>query len=274
MRKMFSSGKYWCRVWFRLRAEARSRPKGFSTITRAFVAQPASASFCADGREHAGRDGQVVGGPLRARELRLEPGERRGVVVVAVHVAEAVAEPRRRPPRRRPPPCSVTLARARSRNCSRVQPDLRHADHREVERARGGPWPGARGRSSCRRGRRWPRRRRARRSGGFVLPSLLLHVAAEAEAHGGEHLVLEEVLAARGEALEERGGEHVRGHALVVGGRPPSSALRRSRRPCRRTSSRPGSAARACAVRSSSQEVTTLPRRQSSVMSARLKSYW
>ena len=37
---------------------------------------------------------------------------------------------------------------------------------------------------------------------------------------------------------------------------------------------RSGRAASACAVRSSSHEATTLPRRHSSVMSARLKSYW
>ena len=35
MRKMVRFGKIACRVWFRARAEARSRPKGFSITTRA-----------------------------------------------------------------------------------------------------------------------------------------------------------------------------------------------------------------------------------------------
>ena len=41
MRKMLASGKAWCSVSFRELAEARSRPKGFSTMTRAFCVQPA-----------------------------------------------------------------------------------------------------------------------------------------------------------------------------------------------------------------------------------------
>jgi hypothetical protein len=44
---------------------------------------------------------------------------------------------------------------------------------------------------------------------------LLLEMAAELEAHGGEQAVLELRLAARAEAFEERGGEDVRRHALV-----------------------------------------------------------
>ena len=44
-----------------------------------------------------------------------------------------------------------------------------------------------------------------------------LDVAAEAEAHGGENAVLEIVLAAGGETLEQRGGEDVGGNTLVVG---------------------------------------------------------
>jgi hypothetical protein len=45
MRKMFSSGKTSCKVLFSAWAEARSRPKGFSTITRAFPQQLAAARF-------------------------------------------------------------------------------------------------------------------------------------------------------------------------------------------------------------------------------------
>ena len=45
MRKMLCSGKTSWRVSFSARAEARSRPKGFSTITRACSAQLAPARF-------------------------------------------------------------------------------------------------------------------------------------------------------------------------------------------------------------------------------------
>ena len=44
MRKMADSGKNWWSVRLSACAEARSRPKGFSTITRASFAQPDLAS--------------------------------------------------------------------------------------------------------------------------------------------------------------------------------------------------------------------------------------
>ena len=44
MRKMRSSGRWRCRIWLSSRAEARSRPNGFSTITRAPSIAPAAAS--------------------------------------------------------------------------------------------------------------------------------------------------------------------------------------------------------------------------------------
>ena len=48
----------------------------------------------------------------------------------------------------------------------------------------------------------------------------------KAESHRRQHLVLEDVLIARSESLEQCGGEHVRGHALVIRGlqRPASFA--------------------------------------------------
>ena len=68
MRKMACSGKNRCSVRFSSRAEARSRPNGFSTTTRASLAQPAFASPSTTVREQAGRDGQVVQRPLGAAE--------------------------------------------------------------------------------------------------------------------------------------------------------------------------------------------------------------
>ena len=47
---------------------------------------------------------------------------------------------------------------------------------------------------------------------------LLFEVTSESEPHGREDLVLEEVLALGAEALEERGGQDMRGDSLVIGG--------------------------------------------------------
>ena len=44
MRKMWSSSKVWSRIAFSLRADSRSWPNGFSTITRAPSVQPEAAS--------------------------------------------------------------------------------------------------------------------------------------------------------------------------------------------------------------------------------------
>ena len=46
MRKMDSSGKTLCSVALSACAVGRSRPKGFSTMTRASLAQPELASPC------------------------------------------------------------------------------------------------------------------------------------------------------------------------------------------------------------------------------------
>ncbi len=47
MRKMLVSGKCACSVWFSSRAEARSRPKGFSTTMRAAVPPSTALRFSA-----------------------------------------------------------------------------------------------------------------------------------------------------------------------------------------------------------------------------------
>ena len=97
--------------------------------------------------------------------------------------------------------------------------------------------------------------------------SRLLGVAAEPLAHRRQHLVGEVGLAARGEPRVERRGEHRRRHALVDRGHRPSSGPRPSRTRDRRSSARSGDSCRAWAVRSSSQEPITLPRRQTSATS-------
>ena len=106
-----------------------------------------------------------------------------------------------------------------------------------------------------------------------LLGSGLLQVPAEPVAHGGEQPVLIIRFAARGEALVERGGKNRYRHGLVDGGLdgPPALAgIRYAPGELGQT----GSFTKAAAVRSSSHDAITLPRRHTSAMSRRLKSYW
>ena len=92
MRKMCSSGNAWCRVSFSLRAETRSRPNGFSRITRAFLAHPDCRQSLHHHRKHAGRNRQVMRGRLRVAQLGAQAGVRLVVGVVAVDVVHQLAE--------------------------------------------------------------------------------------------------------------------------------------------------------------------------------------
>ena len=81
MRKMSDSSKTLCSVAFSARADARSRPNGFSRTTRAPRAQPLSPSAAHDDREQARRDGEVVQRMLARRRAlraagRTSPGPR------------------------------------------------------------------------------------------------------------------------------------------------------------------------------------------------------
>ena len=98
-------------------------------------------------------------------------------------------------------------------------------------------------------------------------------VSAEPESHRRQELVLEVRLAARAESLVKRGGETGTGTAssiaaLIVHRPSPESETRPA------NSESAGSFARPAAVRSSSHEAITLPRRHTSAMSRKLKSYW
>ena len=54
MRKMLDSSKTVCRILLSSRAEATSRPKGFSTTTRAFCAAPELPSWVTTGANMLG----------------------------------------------------------------------------------------------------------------------------------------------------------------------------------------------------------------------------
>ena len=161
MRKIDSSGKAVWRILLSDCADARSRPKGFSTTTRASVGEAGLREALDDRREHARRDREVVQRALRAGEVLLDLLERAGVVVVAVDVLELLDELREG---RLVEAAVLRDARARALDELLARPaGLRDADDRHVEPPAARPSTAARGRSSCRRGRPSRRRRPARR---------------------------------------------------------------------------------------------------------------
>ena len=97
-------------------------------------------------------------------------------------------------------------------------------------------------------------------------------MAAKLEAHRRKQLVCEITFSARSETIIKRGAE-------TGTGAPSSMAARIVHRPSPESDTLPekfesvGSLASALAVRSRSHDATTLPRRQTSATSARLKSY-
>ena len=104
------------------------------------------------------------------------------------------------------------------------------------------------------------------------LSPLAFDMAAELVAHGREQLLAEAVLDARAEARIERGGQHIGRHGLLDRGVDRPAAFAGILDEAVEILSRSGSCASAMAVRSSSQEETTLPRRQTSAISARSRS--
>jgi len=105
-----------------------------------------------------------------------------------------------------------------------------------------------------------------------LLTGFLFEVAAKLKAHGGKNFAGEIVFAARSEALIS---EAVSTGAGVV----DSIAARTVQRPSPESDTRPekrssvGCSRSEMAVKSRSHDATTLPRRQTSATSARLKSY-
>ena len=101
----------------------------------------------------------------------------------------------------------------------------------------------------------------------------LLYMAAELVAHGGEHLVGEVGLAARAETIVQGGTDDRRRGRLIDGRHDRPAALPGIRDPAAELG-QVGLSSSDAAVRSNSHEAITLPRRQTSAMSARFKSYW
>ena len=155
-------------------AEARSRPNGFSTITRAPWVQSALASCSTTVPNSDRRDGEVVRRPLRRTELLADGLEGCRIVVVAVDVAQQTGQLLER---RRIDAAAVLLeAVARPRlELVELPAGLGHADHGHVEVAPLEHRLQRRERSSCRPDRRWRRRTPVRRIGVRSCSSRLLY---------------------------------------------------------------------------------------------------
>ena len=163
MRKIADSSKPSCSVLLSARAEARSRPNGFSTTSRAPLAQPDLARPVDHRPEDAGRDRQVVRGVGGLAELAPQGLEGGGVAVVAAHVAEAAEQLADHRLVERLDVLLQAVAGARLKLLQRPG-RVRHADDRHLEVPAPGHADRARERSSCRRDLRWRRRKRTRPS--------------------------------------------------------------------------------------------------------------
>ena len=88
MRKIESSGNSDCAMRLSSRAEARSRPNGFSTMTRALSAKPAAPSPWMTVCEERGWDGEVVRRAPSTTQRFFYSHERIPVIVVALNIPE------------------------------------------------------------------------------------------------------------------------------------------------------------------------------------------
>ena len=102
----------------------------------------------------------------------------------------------------------------------------------------------------------------------------LLVVTAELESHRRKQLVLEVGLAARGEPLVKGRAEDWRRHAFIDGRLDGPSTFARIGYSASELLIVPDRLTSETAVKSSNQEAITLPRRHTSAMSRKLKSYW
>ena len=163
MRKIARLVERACRIAFSSCADARSRPNGFSTITRAPLRAAGALELLDDSAEQRRRDREVVRRSAARRRARgaaprtsRRPRSRRRRSAAGGHELRE----------RRLVDAAVLLeavARARA-ELVQVPARLRDADDRHVEVPALRSSPAATGRSSCTRDRRWRRRTPAHRS--------------------------------------------------------------------------------------------------------------
>ena len=175
MRKIARSSKVPSRIRLSACAEARSRPKGFSTMTRAPVGAARLGRAARRPPEQHRRDGEVVRRPLRGAEFLAERLEGRRVADSRRRRSAAGRESLSNAAGSTPAVLLEAVARA-GLELLEVPAGLGHADHRHVEVAALQHRLQRRERSSCRPDRRWRRRTPARRSGMACMTRLLLAV--------------------------------------------------------------------------------------------------
>src|SRR5262245_14890275 len=270
MRKIADSSNTAWSVAFRACADWRSRPKGFSRITRAPRAQPELPRPLHHGREEARWNGEVVGRLGGVAQRRPQVLVRGLGLVVAPHQAEPVGEPRER---RLVDPAVLgdarphTLLELLERHAAPRDPD-----DRDVEVAAAG--------HRMERGKdllvgeiarepeedeRVGARPRHLRASFSTWPPNSKRIAESTRSWKS---------ASPCEARRSKSAA-----ASTCAGTPSSMAASSVQRPSPESDTRPakvpsvGSRATAAADRPRSQELITLPRRHRSVMSARSRSY-
>jgi len=86
IRKIESSGKTERATWFSARADARSRPNGFSTITRAFFANPAAPKPLITVPKSEGGIAKIMCRSACFPERFLDRRKGTAVVIVSAHI--------------------------------------------------------------------------------------------------------------------------------------------------------------------------------------------
>jgi hypothetical protein len=133
MRKMADSGNTSCSVRSSACALARSRPKGFSTMTRAFSAHPDFARPLHHARRTCSAESPDSGSAgLAEPSASLQLLEGRGIRVIAVHIAQLMRQVSRSSPSSKSPLFFDAVAGALLELVQRPAA-ARHADDRNVE---------------------------------------------------------------------------------------------------------------------------------------------
>ncbi len=134
MRKMSCSSNILSRMAFSSRAEARSRPNGFSMMTRALPGAAGLGELFHDRAERGGRNGKVIArAGCASPNFPAERLKDRRVVVVAIHVAQQAAQFFKR--RRIKPAVFLQAVFGPRLELVQIPARLGHADDRHVERA-------------------------------------------------------------------------------------------------------------------------------------------
>ena len=96
MRKIASSGKTECATRLSSRAEARSRPNGFSTMTRASFGQACRSQPLDDSFKEQRWDRQIMGRMPGIAQLFFDGGECLSIAIVPAYITQKRKKPVKR----------------------------------------------------------------------------------------------------------------------------------------------------------------------------------